>query len=190
MPKSISVSRLALLFLLLFGLFGCNNSQKPAQTSEQNSGRPDRDTLLKKIQFLEQKISTEQAIDYKSGAEMVSAYLAFFNYYSKDAFSADYLFKAADITMNLKQSSKAIELFRKVVEFYPDYKKSSFALFLQGFVYENQLKDFKEAKKIYEEVIRKYPHTKLADDASASIANLGKSDEELIKEFEKKNKVN
>ena len=62
-------------------------------------------------------------------------------------------------------------------------------LFLQGFVYESQLHNIIRAKEAYTEFIRKYPRHQLAKDAQFSIENLGKSDEELIKMFEEKNRA-
>jgi tetratricopeptide (TPR) repeat protein len=171
----------------LFVLFACNNNNA-VNTGSGTVENFDHDTLVKNIQSLEKKISTQQTIDYKLGADMVTAYLNFYNHFPKDADTPDYLFKAADVSMNLRQSAKAIELFKRVTELYPKYKKSSFALFLEGFVYETQLKDITQAREIYQKVIKNYPNTKLANDASASIDNLGKSDEELVKEFDKKNK--
>ena len=52
---------------------------------------------------------------------------------------------------------------------------------------DNYLNDDEQAKTIYEEVIAKYPTSTYANDAKAAIKNLGKTDEELIKEFKKKN---
>ena len=61
-------------------------------------------------------------------------------------------------------------------------------MFLQGFIYETQLNDTSKARVIYEQVIQKYPNTQFAIDSKASIDNLGKTPEQLIKEFEAKNK--
>ena len=57
---------------------------------------------------------------------------------------------------------------------------------MKGYVYENEIGDLNAAKKIYEDFIAKYPDDEFADDAAVSIKNLGKSPEELIKEFEEK----
>ena len=53
---------------------------------------------------------------------------------------------------------------------------------------ETQLNDTSKARVIYEQVIQKYPNTQFAIDSKASIDNLGKTPEQLIKEFEAKNK--
>lgn len=182
MRKTILIAFVPFLFA------ACNNSNTET-SAPKNSTKPVRDTLVHVIELLEQKLKTQQTIDYNLGAAMVNAYMDFFNNYPKDAAAADYLFKAAEVSMNVKQSEKAIELFQKVNDVYPNFGKASFALFLQGFIYETQLNDITKAKGKYSQVVEQYPDTKIAEDAKASIANLGKSNEELIKEFEKKNKV-
>ena len=118
----------------------------------------------------------------------VNLYSNFVKDYPQTKNAADYLFKAAEISSSLNHSKQAIDFFNTVYEKYPAYPKLSYCLFLQGFIYDNQLHDFKNAEKIYKQVIEKFPNEKIAEDAKASIANLGKSDEELIKEFEAKNK--
>ena len=45
-----------------------------------------------------------------------------------------------------------------------------------------------EAKKIYEQIIKEYPNTAWERDAKVCIKNLGKTDEQLVKEFLKNNK--
>ena len=55
-------------------------------------------------------------------------------------------------------------------------------------MYENNLGDLNAAKSIYEQFLEKYPDDEFADDAAVSIKNLGKTPEELIKEFEEQAK--
>jgi len=59
--------------------------------------------------------------------------------------------------------------------------------FLQASVLDNYLNEDDKAKVVYEELLSKFPNTSYAADAKAAINNLGKSDAELIKEFQKKN---
>lgn len=58
-----------------------------------------------------------------------------------------------------------------------------------AFIYENQLHGAEKAKKLYEEFMKKYPDHELAKDVKFSLDHIGKSDEELIKEFEAKQKA-
>lgn len=167
---------------------GCETNSS-SKSSEEKQPAQTRELLVSDVQSLEQKISSQQTIDLSLAKSIVTAYTNFSASFPADSLAPDYLFKAGDISMNVKQGANAIELFKKITDNYPNYKKVSFALFLQGFVYETQLSDTANAKRIYKQVIEKYPSSKIATDASASIANLGKSDEQLIKEFEKKNKA-
>ncbi|MEZ4925598.1 MAG: tetratricopeptide repeat protein [Saprospiraceae bacterium] len=98
---------------------------------------------------------------------------------------ADVILKAAGLAKTIGLPEKSIELYRKVAEGAPDNKKAPTALFMIGFVYENDLNDLEKAKQVYETFLDKYPNDPdFADDAQMALKNLGKSPEELIKEFE------
>ena len=51
---------------------------------------------------------------------------------------------------------------------------------MAGFILANELKEFKEAGKMYNLYIQKYPNGELADDAKIELQNLGKSPEEIL----------
>jgi TolA-binding protein len=50
------------------------------------------------------------------------------------------------------------------------------------------LNNEQEAKSIYEKIIKEYPNTPFGDDSKNCLKNLGKTDEQLVEEFLKKNK--
>ncbi len=91
--------------------------------------------------------------------------------------------------MNTNHSQEAINLYQRIINDYPEFRKAPECLFLKGYIYENYLNELDQAKVIYTEFIIKYPNNDFADDAQISIDNLGKSPEELIKEFEEKMKA-
>ena len=86
--------------------------------------------------------------------------------------------------MNTGRATQAINIYSRIVEQYPDYSKAPEALFLQGYVYENNLGRLDKAKAIYEEFLAKYPDNDFADDAEVSLKYLGKTPEELIEIFQ------
>jgi outer membrane protein assembly factor BamD (BamD/ComL family) len=128
-------------------------------------------------------------IDRVKANELIVAYVAFADTFPTAKETPEYLFKAADISMNMNMPQKAIQLFDRIIKDYSDYKKAPQCLFLKGYVYENEIGDLNAAKKIYEDFIAKYPDDEFADDAAISIQNLGKTPEELIREFEEKAKT-
>ncbi|MFN0214743.1 MAG: tetratricopeptide repeat protein [Saprospiraceae bacterium] len=98
----------------------------------------------------------------------------------------DVLLKAAGLAKTIGNPQKAIELYIKIADGLPQHKKAPTALFMIGFVQENDLNDLEKAKMTYESFLQKYPNDPdFADDAQNAIKLLGKSPEEIIKEFEK-----
>ncbi|MBT8232267.1 MAG: tetratricopeptide repeat protein [Saprospiraceae bacterium] len=120
----------------------------------------------------------------------VDACEAFALSHPKDANAPDYLFKAAEVAKSLRTFPKSLTLYDWIIEEYPDFEKAGTALFLKGFIIENNLGDDEKAREIYNEFLKKYPKHDLADDVQFLIENLGKSDEEILKMIESKQKEN
>ena len=146
-----------------------------------------------KILGLEKKMAADDfTLDEKglvTANELVAAYLDFAEKQKDSPDAPDYLYKAADLSLNINQAKQSLDLYNRIIYQYPDYKKVPECLFLMGYIYENYFQELGKAKEIYEQFLAKYPDHDFADDAKVSIENLGKSPEELIRLFEEKNKV-
>ncbi len=99
----------------------------------------------------------------------------------------EFLFSAAQTSKLLQTYDKCISLFDWIIEKYPTNPKAENASFMKGFLFDNDLKDSATARKFYTEFIEKYPKSEFVDDAQMLIKNLGKSEEEILKELQKKN---
>ena len=128
-------------------------------------------------------------VDRTKARELIQLYTEFADNFPDDQEAPGMLFKAGDMAMNLNMANQAIDIFDRIMANYPDFDKAPQCLFLKAYVYENDLRDLDMAKKLYEEFLEKYPDDEFADDAQISIQNLGKSPEELIREFEEKAKA-
>lgn len=100
--------------------------------------------------------------------------------------SPAYLFKAAEVAKSLRTFPKSLTLYDWVIDKYPNYEKAGTAMFLKGFIIENNLGDDVKAKEVYDAFLKKYPKHDLADDVEFLIENLGKTDEEILKMIESK----
>ena len=169
--------------IAVFTLASCGSSEEKGHEEVKMT----RETMQSQIDSMEARLHARPEMEYATANATVSLYADFARNFPDDPKTPEYLFKAGEISSSMQQGKQAIDYFSTVYNKYPGYDKSAYALFLQGFIYESQLNDTAKARTVYEEVIRKYPEHKLAEDAKASIDNLGKSPEELIKEFEKKN---
>jgi TolA-binding protein len=126
---------------------------------------------------------SSQAVNHKMAAEIIELYKEYADKFPEDTLAAEYLFRAGDVSNGIGQYKEAIGFYKRCSEINT-YGKQPVAFFLQGFIYETQLNDMQNAKRIYEEFLQKYPNHKLASDVNFSLANLGKSPEELVKMFE------
>jgi TolA-binding protein len=153
------------------------------------SCQSEKEKLAKEIMEGESKLFNDsvKALNVKESEKVLKGYLQYADNYKDDTASANYLFKAGDLSQGMHHPEEAIAIYERLRVSYPDYRKSAAALFMQGFIYETALADKEKAKEKYAEFLAKYPEHKLAPSAKASLdqLNANLSDEELIKMFEK-----
>ncbi|MCB0552509.1 MAG: tetratricopeptide repeat protein [Phaeodactylibacter sp.] len=99
------------------------------------------------------------------------------------------LYESAEAARSIRSFTKALKLYEKINDRYPDYERAPLALFMRAFTLDSDLKRFDEAKALYESFLAKYPTHDFADDAQAGLDNLGKTDEEILRNLEEKNKA-
>lgn len=118
---------------------------------------------------------------------------AFYDYASNcktDTLAPVFLVKAGQVAQSIRKFTQAQDFFTKCIDEFPKFKSRGAAMFLLAQLYDDPtiLNNESEARTIYHQIIREYPTSSYASDAKACIQNIGKSDEELVKEFLKKNK--
>jgi outer membrane protein assembly factor BamD (BamD/ComL family) len=149
---------------------------------------PSRDKSVKNISAMEKRLFSPQStsFDKVKWDSLITMYDAFCKRFPKDSLVPGYTFNAANIAMNTGDGQKALGLFQQIIDNYPNYIKAPLCLFFKAYVYENLLHDLVKAKEIYLQFIEKYPTNEFVSAAQASIQNLGKTPEQMVKEFEAK----
>jgi TolA-binding protein len=117
------------------------------------------------------------------------AYIDFATKYPNDEQAPEFLFKAGQRCNVSADHNKAIELFQQVIDQYPKHKIAEDALFLQAYIYENNLHNYPMAKAAYTKFIEMYPNSELKEDAVYSIQNLGKTPEQIFEALDKTDSV-
>jgi tetratricopeptide (TPR) repeat protein len=144
-----------------------------------------------KMEKLEDYVYSEDFVYNEKGvqkaSELLEIYIEKADSEPNSEQAPDFLFKAAELAMNLEKTQRAMNLYNKVIYSYPQYEKAPECLFLLAFIYENTLQNYGKAKELYELFLEKYPDHDFADDAQFSLQYLGKSPEELMREFESNN---
>lgn len=108
--------------------------------------------------------------------------------YRDDANSPELLYKSAEVLSGLGKYETSIRRFQDLYNIYPNYNKRPESIFICGFIFDTHLQDSVNADYHYRKFIKEYPNHKLYQEAKIALENLGKSADELVKEFEIKNK--
>ena len=151
--------------------------------------KTDKTGLLDSIQKMEAELysSVEVSLTSDKANSAVLLYSRYVHEFPGDSICPIYIFKSAEMFRAVNNGKMAIDYYKRLVNEYPESEKVPVAIFLQGFVYENILNDMTNARNYYQMYLDKYPQGEFAKDANVLIMNLGKSPEEMIKEFEQQN---
>lgn len=162
-----------LLFLLLGGLTSCGKDSTTNRTALMKSFEQiaDPETGM---------LNEEAAQNYLAAAE------TFAQEFPTDTAAALPLYRAAEVARALGKPAKAIEIYQQIITQYPTFSKAAEAHFMLAFSYDEDMNNLESARKEYEAFIKTYPSHGFVDDAEMLLSNLGKSDEEILRELEAK----
>lgn len=141
------------------------------------------------IDSLEKKMYSARtaSMDMATASFAMRSYDDYATTFPNDSISANYLFKAGELANSMQYAQPALNYFKRLNKRYPTYENTSYSLLMQGIIYQDLLNDTANARLMYATVMKQFAGLQVAKDAEASIKNLGKTPEQLIKEFEAKN---
>ncbi len=96
----------------------------------------------------------------------------------------NYLLRAGEMASLINQHTKSLGYYERILAEYPGHPKAATAMFMKGYTLDDKLGRLEEAKAVYDAFLAKYPDNDFADDTEFLLKNLGKSEEEIIKQFE------
>ena len=191
--KAFIILSSALVFLV-----ACNSSSTDAKQNDlvtKDSVKTVIDTpvtkdcavLYKSALAMDSLILTQTEVNADIANRSIRAFTDYAFYCESDSMSPIYLVKTAQIAMAINNANQAKVVLDRCISNYPKFKNKPAAMFMLGQLYDEQhlLNNEEEAKKIYEALIYEYPKSDWATNAKAAIKLLGKTDEQIIKEFSK-----
>jgi|AntRauTorckE6833_2_1112554.scaffolds.fasta_scaffold00749_13 outer membrane protein assembly factor BamD (BamD/ComL family) len=148
----------------------------------------DNATLREKIERKEKQLMEvdENKATEEIAKSLIADYLEFASKHPQDTLTPQYRFRAADMMMNRNLPVKALKQLDIVMNQYPGFNKVADALFLKGYILENNLGELGRAKEVYDQFLEQYPKHAFADDVKVSLEYLGRSPEDLVRMFEKR----
>lgn len=153
--------------------------------------KPSRDKSVSNIRTLEKRLFSPEAVSFSKPAadSLLALYDEFIEAWPSDSVTPTFVFKAANVAMNAGNGGKAIGYFNRYLQSWPDKPKAPLCLFFKAFVYENVTHDIEQARESYVLFIEKYPNNEFTRDAQLALMNLGKTPDQMVREFDLKRKA-
>jgi tetratricopeptide (TPR) repeat protein len=148
----------------------------PAQSWRKHS-------ITKKEEAFREKIAKGK-IDTVILHELLTDYKQYEKDYPTDTTSANYMFGEAELYTIIGLPQKSANIYGYIFNNFQQYSLRPRALFMQGFTYENELHNYDSARAKYNLFLNNYPNHPIAKDVRLSIANMGKSADQIMAEFD------
>ena len=191
-----------LLFISLLLFFACQpNPPKEAEVikqkdtvvavlSEGEKTTHDCVKLYSNARSMDSTILKQMDLNVTLANNAIKVFSDYAFYCESDSLSPVFLIKAAQIAMSINNANQAKIVLDRCISNYPKFKNKPAAIFLLAQLYDEQsmLNNEEEAKKLYEQLISDYPKSEWATNAKGALKLIGKTDEEIINEFNKKGK--
>ena len=175
-------------------VFSCGNGQEESVVSTEESApqlkgdATNVDPLMIEIRDMEAKAKLDSVMDRNVGLRLLKAYQEYYNKHTEDSLGLACLFQAGRVADALGKYQKAVDLLVNYHEAIPNKERKAEAAYMVAFIYDAHLHDAKKATEHYNKVIELYPGTIWADQSMGALQLVGKSDEELLRFLEEKNK--
>ena len=192
---SLELSKVVVALSLVLVLQACGGTDSPVPAEIQNEEVKKEKEGVYTVASMGEVITQMEVDLEKSGTPnkagvrktLIEFYESYGNLFSEDKLAPDMLFKAGNQSVNLEKFTEALRFYKSVEDKYSRYQKRPECIYLQGFIYDSYTSQYGKAKAKYEQLIQEYPKHVLTEQAKMSIENLGLSDEEIIRKFEKQN---
>lgn len=192
MLKKISI---LLSIVIIVTSCGNGNDEKKEEVLKADSTKTvvisgDCNILFNEAKRMDSILLKANSVNAALAEQSINAFNNFASTCKNDSLAPVFLVKAGQIAQSVGKFQQSQILLKKCVDEFPKFRNRGAAMFLLAQVYDDpsMLNNEPEAKKIYEQIITEYPNTAWDRDAKACIKNLGKTDEQLVQEFLKKNK--
>ncbi|MCB9256861.1 MAG: tetratricopeptide repeat protein [Chitinophagales bacterium] len=159
-------NKLAIFALVL--LMACANKQE---------------LLLSKIASISEEMQKEEFPSRENMEAIIALYDEYISSFPEDQKVISFLELKAKYQAANGDYLAAIASYNDLMARFPESTQAADALFMQAFIYENDLSNLEAAQGAYEKFTEKFPEHELYDDAIFSLENLFLSEEEMFEKL-------
>lgn len=156
-------------------LIACTSKEKSRQHISEMQIQVDSMLAVAEVLNPEQRAKVD---------ELIKEYVAYSEKYPEDSLGAAYLFESGRLNARKPDFQAAIEMFRRVVDKYPNDDLAPKSLLSIGGIYDVTLQDYAKAEIAYKELLEKYPLQAQAYGIDIVLKTLGKSPDEILRELQ------
>lgn len=138
----------------------------------------------KKIRRYEKALNHMPLSDTAGSMKLVREYGYYTSRFPLDTFASVYRYRAANVLLNLNNTKESIRVLHTIQSDYAHSSQAAYALFLEGFIQENYIRDFGVADSLYNHFLVKYQEHVLYEDVENALDFLGQAIEQMLKDFE------
>jgi tetratricopeptide (TPR) repeat protein len=164
-------------------LFSCNYKQREIEKRD----------YMNKIRTAEQEFKEDlknEQVNFQKGKKLTDLYVTYINKFPKDTAIPGLLYKTASLKLKyFGEVNEALNYYEILKKKYPKYEQTPMAVYTLGYIYNDRTKNFDKAKENYQYLIDHYPNHYLVEESKILLETVGKSDEELWKYIQNKEKI-
>lgn len=174
--------------IVVLAALGLSSCVEPTdQASKASDEAATRDKLVQEIDSLEKDLTAHLNFDVQMNRvranEVLNKYRSYIMQHPRDSITAEYLFRAADLSVGLGNYDAAINYLNRLIKDFPNFDRIVEMWLFKGFIYEAYMNNHGEAARTYKEIIARYPNHRLASDARAALENLTLTEEQLLEKL-------
>lgn len=146
--------------------------------------------LRQAAKSMDSVLLNELDLDKTLANKAIKAFTDYAYYCQGDSLSPIFLIKTAQVAKAINNIPQAKIVLDRCIENYPQFYDRAAAIFLLAQLYDENtyMNNEMEAKRLYQQIIDEYPKSDWAVSAKGAIRFVGKSDEQIAREFLKKKK--
>jgi hypothetical protein len=168
-----------IFMMFVFSFFACQNER-----NNDLSKTDDRQILLDSIEEIETDLHSDLELDMEKGRTLTEAYIRFADKYKNDSLVPEFLFRAAEISLNMNEPVQACSYLFRIEKKYDWYENMPAVLYFLGYIHADYLNDMHNAKIYFDLFLTRYPNHERVQDITFFLDNMNKSDLEIIRQFE------
>ena len=178
-------------FFLLIRCGGENSGIEKEQSTSADISTYTEQELYEYIIFLEDNLldtnNNSLVPNRENSIKLLESSNNFVERFPENKEKKNILYKGVRAARGLEKYHEAVRLLDKILALYPEDEQVVELLFEKAFIYDENLKNTEEAKRIYTKIAAEYPEHQFGQDSKSRLITIDMTEEEFMNWLTKQN---